>query len=265
MAIDYSIGYDCVPRQTFGTEGILERMKGEERARMVIEMFRRNGDERPPGEMGFEFSRSTPDGGEETRVVIVQEMLDRAAQLRDYAHHCENCPANRTRMPFGCNGFIQYPISAAAETWLLDRLPVPDDTIIWMLLRQGVREFGYDGTTVNPLRAASDAYFEARQPANRRLGEMTIDANQVFEMMFGVGNIQPNHAALLLLFAHAIPRTIEADAIMNIAPAPPDVASKHPFLLQEDANDDRTIAELKAFFRALYMAWSLHVPVVLDV
>lgn len=264
MAIDYTIGYDCVPKQTFSAEGILERLKGKERADSVIQLFRRSGDERPPSEMGFEFTRSTPEGEEETRVIVVQTMLDRYAELEAVEHHCAGCPANRTGMPFGCNGFIQYPITAAAEKWLLDRLPTPDDTLIWSLLRLGVKEFKYDGASVEPLRAASDTYFEARRPGTRMLGELRLDANQLFEMIFAVGSIQPNHGALLLLFAHAIPRTLEADEIMHITPAPSDVETKHPFLLKPEQTDDRTIAEFKAFFRALYMAWKLNVSLQID-
>lgn len=264
MAIDYTIGYDCVPKQTFSAEGILERLKGKERADSVIQLFRRSGDERPPSEMGFELTRSTPEGEEETRVIVVQSMLDRYEELSAVEHHCAACPANRTGLPFGCNGFIQYPISQAAEQWLLDRLPTPDDTLVWSLLRLGVKEFKYDGGSVEPLRAADGTYFEVQTPDRRLLGELRFDANQLFEMIFAVGSIQPNHGALLLLFVNAIPRTLEADEIMNITPAPPDVETKHPFLLKPEQNDDHTISEMKAFFRALYMAWKLNVPMHVD-
>ncbi len=264
MAIDYTIGYDCVPKQTFGADGILDRLKGKERAESVIQLFRRNGDDRPPSEMGFEFTRSTPDGQEETRVIVVQTLLDRAGELDAVTHHCEGCPANRTGQPFGCNGFIQYPISSAAEKWLLDRMPVPDDTLVWMLLRQGVKEFNYNGSSVEPMRAASNTYFESQTPESRRLGQLLLNADQLFEMIFAVGSIQPNHGALLLLFAHAIPRTVEADDIMNITPPPPDLETKHPFLLKPEDTDDRTISEFKQFFRALYMAWKLNVSLVVD-
>lgn len=264
MAIDYTIGYDCVPKQTFSSEGILERLKGRERAESVIQLFRRNGDERPPAEMGFEFTRSTPEGEEETQVIIVQTMLDRFAELEAVEHHCAGCPANRTGMPFGCNGFIQYPITEAAEKWLLDRLPTPDDTLVWSLLRLGIKEFQYDGASVEPLRAASQTYFESARPGRRMLGELRVDANQIFEMIFAVGSIQPNHAALLLLFVNAITRELEADQIMHITPATPDVETKYPFLLTPEQRDDRTIAEFKAFFRALYMAWMLNVPLHVD-
>lgn len=264
MAIDHIIDYDCVPKQTLTTEGIVERLKGRERAEAIIALFRRNGDNRPPSEMAFEYSRSTPGGEEERRVMLVQSLLDAAEELRPLEHHCAGCPANRAGRPFGCIDFVQYPISAQAESWLIDRLPVPDDTLIWMLLRQGVREFHYDGHTVRPLRQDSDIYFESSQPLSRRLGELEIDSNQVFEMAFSVGNINPNHAALLLLFFHAIERDLEADEIMRIAPAGPDVTVRHPFIIQDEASDDTATRQLKDFLRSLYRAWSLNVRLLVD-
>lgn len=243
----------------------MERLKGEERAQKIISLFRQHGDDRPPSEMGFEFTRSTPEGTEETRIVIVQDLLDEAFQLKPYEHHCVNCPANIHGRPFGCIGFIQYPISRIAEQWLMDRLPVPDEPLVWLLLRQGVKEFEYDGHSVRPLRDTSDAYFEERSVLSRKLGEFVIDTNQLFEMIFAVGSIYPNHGALLLLFLHAVNRDLEADVIMNIAPAPPDVEEQFPFIMKFDDEGDPTIEQLKMFLFGLYSAWKLGVSVTLDV
>jgi hypothetical protein len=264
MAIDYVIDYDCIPKAHLTTEGIVERLKGLERAQEIIRLFRRNGDERPPGEMGFEFTRSTPTGEEEKRVIVVQDLLDEAAALDAHAHHCVGCPANRTGARFGCVGFVQYPISAEAERWALDRMPVPDDTLVWMLLKQGVREFSYDGESIKPLREVTDAYFASSEAQSRKLGEFSVDANQLFEMMFAVGNINPNHAAMLLLFLGAIRRDLEADEIMAIAPAPEDAEARYPFVLTPREGDDPTVAEIKEFLAALHLAWRLKARVLVD-
>lgn len=264
MAIDYIIDYDCDPKRKLTTGGIVERLKGEERAYKIIQMFRANGDQRPPSEMGFEFTRSTPEGVEENRLVVVQHLLDEAEDLHPLEHHCVGCPANRSGKRFGCIGHIEYPISGKGEAWLLDQMPVPDDTLIWLLLKQGVEEFKYDGASIEPLRAASDAYFEDNQPATRILGEFTLDANQVFEMMFAVGAVNPNHAAILLLFANAVPRDVEADSVMHLTPAPGDIDTRFPFILRPERDDDETIHGLKAFLHALYLGWKLHVPVLID-
>ncbi len=264
MAIDYVIDYMCVPKQRLGSDGILERLKARERAGAVIKLFRENNDPRPPSEMGFEFTRTTPAGEEETRVIVVQDMLDQAAELDPLAHYCAGCPANVQGVPFGCVGAIQYPISAAAERWLLDQLPGIEEPLPWLLLRQGVQELGYDGEAVKPLRA-DDTYFEEQRVAGRDLVEFIFTANQVFEMLFLLGAIQSSHAGMLLLFFNAIPRSVEAAQIVQIMNRSADIARDYPFAMTIHEDDDRTIAELKLFFTALYHAWSLGVALLLDV
>jgi hypothetical protein len=265
MAIDYIIDYDCTPKQTLTTQGIIERLKGEERAQTIIAMFRKNGDNRPPSEMGFEFTRSTPEGEKEKKVIVVQDLLDAAAELKPLEHHCVGCPANRTGKSFGCMGFIQYPVSARGEAWLLNQLPVPDEALVWLLLKQGVEEFKYDGSSLAPMRQAGDAYFEVRGMLSRRLGEFRITNDQVFEMLFLLGHIQPPHAGVVLLFFNAINRELNADQIMKISRAPQDAVARFPFQHKPAPDDDRTVAEFKAFLHALYIAWSLNVRLLLDV
>lgn len=265
MAIDVVIDYDCVPKQTLGTEGILERLKGKDRADTIIGLFRRNGDQRPPSEMGFELTRSAADGSTETQILVVQHLLDAADELKPLEHYCEGCPANSARRPFGCMLRIGYPISGAAEEWLLNRLPMPDEPLTWLLLRQGIRELHYDGSSVAPLRAASRTHFAEPVSVSRKLGELTVTADQVFEMTFLLGNIQPSHGGILLLFFNAIRRDLEANDIMRIGSMPLEERAQYAFLIQPDPGDDTSTGEIKQFLHALYTAWRLNVPLILDV
>jgi hypothetical protein len=267
MAIDYVVDFGCVPKATLGTGGILERIKARERARQVIRLFRENDDQRPPSEMGFEFTRTAADGTEETRVIVVQDLLDEANALEPLAHHCQGCPANVVGAAFGCMNFIQYPISLAAERWLLDRLPGIDEPLSYLLLKQGVNELGYDGAIVAPLRGNANIFEEARLPG-RDMVEFVLNANQVFQMVFLTGHIQPSHAGMLLLLFGAIRRDLEAHQIvliMNRSLPPEQIERDFPFLFAPHADDDRTISELKQFFAALYRAYVLGVAVLLDV
>lgn len=265
MAIDYIIDYDCIPKQTLGTTGIIERIKARERANTIIALFRENGDERPPSEMGFEFTRSTPEGQEEAQLVVVQDILDLAEALKPLEPHCRLCPANRTGTPFGCMGFVQYPISGKGEAWLLNQLPSVNEPLIWLLLKQGVESFKYDGQGMALLRQQSDSYFEDKQSAIRFLGEFTLNANQIFEMLFAVGDIIPNHGIIMLLFFNAIERSeLQADEIMALSPANEEKVKQNPFLHQILQGDDLTIADLKEFFQAMYVAWALNVKLKVD-
>lgn len=265
MAIDYIIEYKCYPKQELTPEGILERVKGRARAEAVIDLFRRSGDQRPADQMGFEFVRNSADGEQETRVVYVQEMLDQAAQLASYEMYCEGCPANNTGVPFGCMGQIEYPISRAAEAWLLSLLPVTEETLPWILLKQGVEEFKVDGQAVNSMREAGQPFFEEPSVLGRRLGELMANSNMVFQMLFLLGHIRPSYAGPLLLFFKAIRRDLEADQIMALSHSPDDAFVRYPFMHQPDPADDASITQFKRFFRALYLAWGLNVRLVLDV
>lgn len=265
MAIDYMIDYDCLPRRSLGIEGIIERLKGRERADIIIGLFRRNGDNRSPKEMGFEMVRTAADGSEERQIIIVQHLLDAADELKPYEQHCVGCPANLHGRPFGCIGHISFPISGEAELWLLDQLPGPDEPLTWLLLRRGIEDFKYDGSAVRPLRAAGTTHFADQRAPMRALGEFAVSADQVFEMTFLLGNIQPNHGGVLLLFFHAIRRDLEAHQIMQIGQMPLAERAQFPFLPKLQQNDDQTTSELKQFLHALYTAWRLDVPLLLDV
>ncbi|GAB1420686.1 hypothetical protein MASR2M15_07970 [Anaerolineales bacterium] len=267
MGIDYSIALACEPKKALGSEGIMMRIKGQERAETIIRMFRESGDTRPVSEIGFELVRNTAQG-EETQIVYVQELLDEVADLDPYRSACIACPANMRGQDFGCMGFISYPISGEAEAWLLNRLPQPAQApLIWLLLKQGVDNFHYSGETIKEWRQQAGVFFEDPVAATRRLGEFRLSADQLFEMIFGVGHsISANHAGILLLLLHVIPNNIEADQIQNISPPPPDADQLHPFLLDEApyTGNNQSIIEFQNFLKALYIAWRLDVPVLID-
>jgi hypothetical protein len=267
MAIDYVVDYACTPKAELTTEGILERLKGRARAHEIIRLFREGGDQRPVGEIGFEMTRSHPDGSEETRVVMVQHLLDDAAELRPLEHHCAGCPANAGGEPFGCFGQINYPISAQAEQWLIDRLPSIEQPLVWLLLRQAVQEMGYTGDQARALRT-NPAYFEDRRVRGRDLVEFVFSADQAFELLFLAGHVRPVHAAMLLLFFDAVPRDFEADVLVRVMHAHMDadeIAARFPLTLPASADDDHTTRELRQFFTALHRAWMLNVYTLLDV
>ena len=272
MAIDYLIEYDCLPKQELTADGILDRLKERARAAEVIQWFRAAGDDRTPSNMGFEFSHSTPGEQGDKQLIVVQDLLDHAAELDTYAEHCHSCPANRGLGAYGCTGFIQYPISARAETWLLDQLPMPDEPLVWLLLKQGILRFGYDGSAVKALRDMDSenadgvrTYFELPVSPQRRLGEVRVSGDQALEMILGVGSrIIPNHAGILLTFFNAIERDLEVTEIQDISAQGSTLREGITFDMTVPAERDECIRDLVAFFHALYTAWKLNVPLFID-
>lgn len=265
MAIDYIIEYKCYPKQEMTPEGILERLKGRARAEAVIDLFRKNGDNRPANEIGFELARTSLEGEEETKVVMVQDLLDKAAELAPFEHYCEGCPANNTGSPFGCIGQVEYPISGKAEVWLLSQLPNVNEPLPWLLLRQGVEELKSDGSRVTPMRGTGQPYFQEKGVLARNMGEFMLNTNQVFEMVFMLGHIKPSYAGMLLVFFKVIRRDMEAEEMMALSKSPDDSFERYPLLFKPEPDDDESITQLKRFFRALYLAWGLNVRLLLDV
>lgn len=267
MGVDYVIHYDCEPKRALTLEGLMGRLKGRDRAEKIIQLYRAQGDRRSPSQMGFEMVRRLPDGSEETEVVIVQELLDSAADLAAWESRCVGCPANLAGVPFGCISVINYPISTGAERWLLDQLPGNDHPLVFMLLQSAIREMGYSGQSVVPLRAQAGTFLENAEPLERDLNGVLLNGNQVFELLFLSGPIYPAHGTLLLQFFGGISPDLEADEMMQLAGTPSQqwIDEHIPFLLMSRDSDDASIASLKAFFKAIYRSYSLGVPVLLDV
>ncbi len=263
MAIDHVIDLDCQPKQTLSTPGLLARLKARDRAETIIKLYRDHGDQRPPSEMGFEMVRRQPDGTEETQVIVVQDMLNDAAPLDDLAHYCEGCPANRLRKPFGCFDHVGYPISQAAELWLLKQLPTPDDPLVFLLLKQTLEDFTFTAETIAQMRTRPGVFFQSKDRFARRFEEFQITTDQIFEMLFLTEVIQPRHAVALLLFVGAIPRDMDAEGLMALT----QEGQEHevPFLMQANDSDDESILAFKSFFEAMYVAYRLNVTLSLDV
>jgi len=265
MGADYIIGYGCVPKEAFTTEGILTRVKAGARAESVRQFYKNNREERRPEDMGFEMITRNAEGEQDTQIIHVDELLALRAELNEYEHFCQNCPANHFKRPFGCIGTVNYPVSVAAEIWMLEQLPFPEEPIPFLLLKQG-QEFGNTGALAAKLRLNSPGIFlESLENIGRQYDEMSITGEQLFELLFLLGTIQQKRAVMILLFMGAIQRDMEAHTLMALTPAPPTAAQDYPFLLTPNPEDDHSIIELKQFFHALYRAWLLDREVVLDV
>jgi hypothetical protein len=98
--------------------------------------------------------------------------------------------------------------------------------------------------------------------------DFSVNSDQIFEMIFLLGPIQPAHAGMLLQFFDAVPRATEANQIvqiMNGLLTPDQIEQQFPLRIVSDSADDRTVADIKRFLAALHAAWRLGVSVILDV
>jgi hypothetical protein len=265
MGVDFVIAQGCPPKEQFTTEGLLQRVKAADRAKVIREVYAKEKENRPADQMGFEMVYRRADGQQETTLIKISELDALASQLAGWEGHCQTCPANRGRGAFGCIGTVNYPISAQAEVWMLSRLPNIAEPVPYLLLQQGP-QMGNTGARAEDLRDQHPGvFFESASPLKREYDEMDVTGEQLFELLFLLGPIPPKRAVMILLFMGAIRRDMDADTLMKLSPAQLAYRERYPFLLEATAADDSSIRELKAFFQALYTAWLLDREVWLDV
>ena len=261
MAIDYVLAMGCEPQKLLGVERMVGLHRTRILARTALAHIRDDGDQRSPDEIEVQLTIRKPDG-EAARGVTLQTLLDESAPLDEVVGHCATCPAGLTR-EFSCHRRIRYPIPEHVEAWLMSRLPTTLDCTAGTLLARGLGEFGWDGAPAAKLRTAGTTYFESRAPYGVRWqddnGTIEISSDQLFQMMFMVGNLAPTHCLMLALFCGVLPHDI---SIYDLK----DTAGRTRALAAADlpVDPDADIEQLAAFLRTLAAAARLDVSVLID-
>ncbi|HET9625380.1 MAG TPA: hypothetical protein VFP84_28630 [Kofleriaceae bacterium] len=261
MAIDYVLAMGCAPQKQLGIDRLVNLHRTRILARTALAHIRDDGDHRPPGEIEVQLKLRKPDG-EDARGVTLQDLLDESAPLDGVVGFCEACPAGLTR-ELACHRRIRYPIPEHVEAWLMSRLPKTLDCTAGTLLVRGLDEFGWDGAPATRLRSAGTTYFESRAPYGVRWqgedGTIEISSDQVFQMMFMVGNLAATHCLMLALFCGVLPHDI---SIYDLK----DVATRNRALAAADLprDPDPDIEQLAAFLRTIALAARLDASVMVD-
>jgi hypothetical protein len=218
VGIDTVIDLACDPKEALGTDGIVALLKSRSRAETVIRLAREGGDRRSPSEITFQIRVVGPGGEPEPRAVDAQSLLDQSAALDAHAADCEDCPANLTDTPFGCVGYVSYPIERASERWLLDRLPDEIESTAGQLVSRAIADFGWEEGYAAELRRQGDMFFETTELERRSWDrdELVVDSNQAFNMLFGVGHLGAAHCRMLSLFFGVVPAQIDLDELMSM-------------------------------------------------
>jgi len=261
MAIDYVLAMGCEPQKVLGVDRLVALHRTRILARTALTHMRDDGDHRSPEEIEVQLTMRKPDG-ESARGVTLKTLLDESAPLDEVAGHCAMCPAGFAR-EFACHRRIRYPLPEHVEAWLMTRLPTTLDCTAGTLLARGLREFGWDGEPAAKLRATGTTYFESRAPYGVRWqgddGTIEISSDQLFQMMFMVGNLAPTHCLMLALFCGVIPHDISLYDLK-------DDAGRARVLAAADltTESDPDIEQLAAFLRTLAIAARLDVSVLID-
>lgn len=261
MAIDYVLAMGCEPQKLLGVERLVRLHRTRILARSALAHRRDEGDGRVPSEIEVQVATRKPDA-DSARGVTLQALLDESAPLDEVAGHCALCPAALPR-EFACHRRIRYPIPEHVEAWLMSRLPTTLDCTAGTLLARGLGEFGWDGGPAARLRSAGTTYFESRAPYGVRWqndeGTIEISSDQLFQMMFMVGNLAPTHCLMLALFCGVLPHDINIFDLKDSAGRTRALAAAE-LAIEPDAD----IEQLAAFLRTLAVAARLEVSVLVD-
>jgi hypothetical protein len=262
MAIDYVLAMGCEPQKLLGVERLVNLHRTRILARTALARMRDDGDDRAPSEIEVQLTLRKPDG-DSARGVTLQTLLDEAAPLDAVAGHCATCPAGLTR-EFACHRRIRYPIPEHVEAWLMSRLPGTLDCTAGTLLARGLGEFGWDGSPAAKLRGGGTTYFESRAPYGVRWhaeggGTIEVSSDQLFQMMFMVGNLAPTHCLMLVLFCGVLPHDISIYDLKDI-----DARARALAAAEVPPDADPDIEQLAGFLRILAIAARVDVSVLID-
>ena len=261
MAIDYVLGMRCEPQRELGIDRLVALNRTRIVARSMLAHMREDGDLREPSEIEIQLTVRKPDG-DSARGVTLQDLMNESAPLDSVASGCAECPAELPR-EFACHRRIRYPIPERVEAWLMSRLPDTLGCTAGALLVRGLGEFGWDGAPTAKLRASGTTYFESRAPYGVRWqgddGTIEISSDQLFQMMFMVGNLAPTHCLMLALFFGVIPHDISMHDLKDDAGRTKALDDAH---LATEADAD--VEQIAAFLRTLAVAARLDATVLID-
>lgn len=262
MAIDYLLAVKCPPQVELGAEKLVELHRTRVLARSALLHMREDGDQREPREIEIQLTMRNPEG-DSARGVTLQDLLNEAAPLDRVSDACKLCPAELPR-EFACHRRIRYPIPERVEEWLMARLPVTLQCAAGALLVRGLAEFNWDGSPAAKLRAAGTTYFESKvaygvrwQAEDGSVIEMSSD--QLFQMMFMVGNLAPTHCLMLALFFGVIPHDISLHELKD-----QDGRTRALDAAVVPTEVDVDTEQLAAFLRTLALAARLDATILID-
>ena len=279
MAADYFVHVTCAPKQALGsgdavhgTWALHELLKARSAADVIAQFAEQGG--RSPAGVSVTFGTSGPDNRVVEKSATFEELLEQSAPLEMHAGACHGCPANVFVKPFGCGGQIPYPISRAAEEWLM-KLLQPTTTVGGFLCSHSIKDFGYTGEPIRKMRARG--LLESTTPVARVegswLSKRTVTSDQILQAMLAVGEpLNPAHCMGVLLWLGCL--RLDGKSLFTVSDAPlvqtllglktPDERRSRTTLDVGPQRQDLSTSSLQSLLKAFYLAWVLDVSILIS-
>ncbi len=278
MGIDFIVEWPCIPKETFGegnvevgTQRILDAKKAKDRAETLARLAAERGED--INDLKIVVKRFNAITGEEEDTPVTHaELQAEAATLEAHASHCEGCPANFRNKPYGCVGFVNYPIPPETENWGLHQLQTPD-TFGGFLMLQAIEDFGYTGEPIEQYRKAG--LLSSDEPPKwvyNVEGEepITVTTSQIFHGILCVGEeLSPGHIVGVLCWFGAIEfegrvLTTPEDAQTVLQLETVEERQTQTAFALESVGDDSAAEAMHSLIHAMYLCWVLDVPLWLS-
>jgi hypothetical protein len=280
MAADYFIHLECTPKRSLGdgdavvgTATLLDLLKARHQAVLIQEAARRDG--HSPSGISLTVRTTGPDRRPVEKTVTFEELVSKSAPLESHASACEGCPANLFSAPFGCYGIVPYPITRAAEEWLMGRVQ-PTSMVGGFLCNHTVEDFGYTGEPIRKMRAAG--LLESSKAVTKVieggwLSKKTLTSDQILQGILAVGDVvDPGHCMGVLLWLGCL--QLDGKPLGDASDAPlvqvlsrletPEARRSRATLDVTPPPEDRSTASLQGLLSAFHLAWILDVPILMS-
>ena len=148
---------------------------------------------------------------------------------------------------------------------MLGRLPDDLESSAGVFLVRALADFGWDGEHAAEMRGQGDTFFESDDALAVRWGDeddedgLQVDADQIFHMLFHVGNIGETHAMMLCLFFGVLPHDVDLEVLRD-----DDARRKALAAATLPPQGSPGIEAFAELLRALALAASLDVDVLID-
>ena len=272
MGADLILQRECETKRAFGrgdvlagTTTLLRMLKAHGRGQALLRAVLAAGDDPDEVEVAVQVQRPEGTTTENRRVA---DLVAEAEPLERAAGGCAGCPARLEIRPYGCFEYVNYPLSAADESWLVERVQ-PEGSLGATVCAKAIKDFGYDGAPIEAMRARK--LLEAPAAFSRVLkkgwwSSEVVRSSQILQALWFVGPIQPSHGLLVLTWLGLV----ELDGKLVTEPA----ALSALLNLDASARASRTrlalgeerpaTAAVQRMVRAVYLAWVQGVMLLVD-